>query len=455
MRIRIKNGIIISGGKFFPGDVLVFDEKIQASGAIEQIEVDEIIDASGKFIFPGGIDPHVHMALASPAGNSSDDFASGTKAALAGGTTTIIDFVTPNRGESLITAFEKRMLEAEKSKCDFAFHISPVEWTTKTAEEINYCRKNFGISSFKTYMAYKSTVGINDDVLQKVMHAVADIDGIVTVHCELGDEIEKLRNEFINQGKTAPVYHPLSRPNAMESQAVQKVIELSKRTGCKVYIVHVSAAESVELIRKAKSEGVRIFAETCPHYLLLDDSCYNGTFDKTAKFVLSPPLRKKKDQEALWQGIIDGTIDTIGTDHAPFNFKGQKETGRNDFTKIPNGVGSVEYRLALLYSYGVLQRELPLEKFVSLTSTKIADIFGLQQKGRIKEGFDADLVIWDLEKQFTISTKNQIQNCDSNIYEGFAIKGWPEIVMKNGEIISEKNILYNRVQKGNYIKRIT
>jgi len=433
--------------------VLVLDEKIQLVGDIEQIEADEIVDVSGKYIFPGGIDPHVHMELPSPAGNSSDDFASGTKAALAGGTTTIIDFVTPKRGESLITAFEKRMIEAEKSLCDYAFHISPVEWTASTAKEIKYCNKNFGITSFKTYMAYKNSVGIDDDVLLKVMHIVAEIDGIVTVHCELGDEIEKLRNEFINQGKTSPAYHALSRPNGMESQAVKNVIELSKRTGCKVYIVHVSAAESVELIRKAKSEGVRIFAETCPHYLLLDDSCYNGTFGETAKYVLSPPLRKKKDQDALWQGIVDGTIDTIGTDHAPFNFKGQKETGRNDFTKIPNGAGSVEYRLALLYTYGVLQRELPLEKFVSLTSNKIADIFGLQKKGRIKEGFDADLVIWDPNKQHTVSLQNQIQQCDSNIYEGFTIKGTPEIVMKNGEIIFRNNQFISQEIIGNYIKR--
>jgi dihydropyrimidinase len=454
MSLLIKNGTIVTDNQSFIDDIVISDSKIEAIGKFDIDKFDKVIDATGKYIFPGGIDPHVHMNLPSQAGFSSDDFNSGTKAALAGGTTTIIDFVTPQRGESMITAYEKRLLEAKNANCDFTFHMSPVEWTSETAKEIRYCYETFGITSFKTYLAYKNAVGIDDDVLKKVMEVVYEFDGIVTVHCELGDDIDVLKSKLINEGKTSPKYHPLSRPNEMESKAVQKVIELSIETGCKVYIVHVSASESVELIRKAKSQGVKIYAETCPHYLLLDDSCYEGTFNETAKFVLSPPIRKKKNQEALWQGISDGTIDTIGTDHAPFNLIGQKDVGKTDFTKIPNGAGSIEYRLALLYTYGVLGKIISIEKFIALTSSNAANIFGLNNsKGFIKEGYDADLLIWDSEKEFAISTKNQFQNCDSNIYEGYKLKGWPSHVIQNGEIIFEDNQSINEMVKGKYINR--
>lgn len=455
MSILIKNGQIINSDSSIKGDVFIEKDYIsQVKDRIDSVS-EEIIDVTGMLVLPGGIDPHVHMDLPSPVGNSSDNFYTGSKAALAGGTTTIIDFITPNRGESMIEAVEKRLAEAEKSVCDYSFHLSPVEWTKETANEIEYCYKKYGITSFKTYLAYKNAVGIDEEILEKVMREVAKFNGIVTVHCEVGDDIDELRKQFISQGKTSPKYHPLSRPNDTESRAVKAVIELSRKTNCKVYIVHVSASESVELIREAKQNGVKIFAETCPHYLILDDSVYNNEFEESAKFVLSPPIRKSNDQEALWNGIIDGTIDTIGTDHAPFNLKGQKDRGKDDFTKIPNGAGSVEYRLALLYKYGVLEERISIERFIELTTTNSAHIFGLSRnKGTIKEGFDADIVIWNPEKQFEISTSNQFQNCDSNIYKGFYTHGWPEYVIRKGQIVFSKNSFTKDLFVGKYLKRL-
>jgi dihydropyrimidinase len=453
MQSIIKNGIIVSDGKQFSSDILIEDGKIAKIGAIENISA-QIFDAKGMFVIPGGIDPHVHMELPSPAGNSSDDFFTGSRAALAGGTTTIIDFITPVRGESMMISFDKRMKEAEKSVCDYTFHMSPVEWTDNTYSEIIETIENYGITSFKTYMAYKDVVGISDDVLENVMSIVGDQGGIVTIHSELGDLIDSLKEKYVKEGKTDPMYHPLSRPPEAEYEAIKKVINISEKTGCPVYIVHVSAGKSVELIRNAQKEGIKVYAETCPHYLLLDDSLYNQNFNESARYVLSPPLRKKSDQQKLWQGIKDGTIQTIGTDHAPFNLSGQKDRGINDFTKIPNGAGSIEYRLSLLYTYGVQTNIISIERFVELTSTNPAKIFGLSDsKGLIKEGYDADIVIWDPEKESTISKEYQFQNCDSNIYEGFKLKGLPAVVIKGGKVVYEDGSLIKDLSQGKYLKR--
>ncbi len=455
MNILIKNGTIITSEKTFKSDILIGNGKIlKISNHLKSNNtIDKEINAEGNYIFPGGIDPHVHMHLPTPAGFSSDDFLSGSKAALFGGTTTMIDFVTPRKDQSLIDALNERKKEALNSIIDYSFHVSPVEWTKTSEQEIKSIIQDEGINSFKIYMAYKNTIGLDDEDILKVMKVVGKAGGIVTSHCELGDDIEKLRNSFAENGNLSPEFHPKSRSPEMEFKAVKKAIELAKIADCPLYIVHVSAKESLKYIKKAQQEGQKVFAETCPHYLLLNDLKYKGGFHKTAPFVLSPPLRKQEDNEALWEAIIDGTIQTIGTDHCPFMLK-QKEFGINDFRKIPNGAGGIEHRLALIYTFGVLENKIILNRFVDIISTQAAKIFGLYPaKGEIAENSDADLIIWDTEKENIISAKTHHQNCDTNIFENIKTKGAVKHLIKNGEIVILDGELLSEKIKGNFLKR--
>ena len=454
MNILLKNGIVVTAEKSFQSDILISGDKIsEISESIPNTFEDiEIIEARGSYIFPGGIDPHVHMHLPSPAGYSADDFYTGSKAALIGETTTIIDFVTPRKGQPLIEALKQRKQEAKSSLIDYSFHVSPVEWRKSLADEIKACVAE-GITSFKIYMAYLDTIGLQEDDLLRVMKAVGDAGGMVTIHCELGKEVDRLRKEFIDNGQTVPEYHPLSRPNYVESEAVKKAIGLAKEADCSIYIVHVSAKESLKHIRKAQSKGQKVFAETCPQYLLLDDLKYIGEFNETAPFVLSPPLRKKEDNEALWQALVERTIQTIGTDHCPFTLN-QKKLGVNDFTKIPNGAGGVEHRLSLLFTYGVLAGRISINRFVELVSTQPAKIFGLYpRKGKIQVDSDADLVVWNPGRETIISAKTHHQNCDINIYEGFKTRGAAEYVIVEGKLAIENGELINSEKRGKFLKR--
>jgi len=454
MNILIKNGTIVTSKKTEVTDIFISNGKVLQLGKSLQIteKTDKIIEAGQFLIFPGGIDPHVHMELPTPAGPSSDDFNTGSIAALMGGTTTLLDFVTPQKGEPLPEALKKRTMEAEKSYCDYSFHVSPVEWTDNTEKEINECIKA-GITSFKVYMAYKGAVGLEDDSLKKVLNAVGKAGGLVTIHCESGDEIEELRNKYFSEGKTEPKYHALSRPAELEAKAVQKIINFAKEANCAIYIVHVSAKKSLEIIEKAQKKGQKVYAETCPHYLLLDDSGYEGDFESTVKYVISPPLRKKDDQEALWKNIQKRIVSTVGTDHCPFHLS-QKSAGINDFRKIPNGAGGVEHRMSLLFTYGVLEKKISLNQFVNITSTNAAKIFGLYpKKGEIAIGSDADLVIWNPKTENTISTAKHHSNCDLEIYNGFKTIGIPEFVIANGEIKVEKGEFVSE-SRGKFLKRI-
>ena len=453
MTIIIKNGTIVNSEKTFKADILIENGKIIRIGDIQSSKSSQTkeINADGLYIFPGGIDPHVHMHLPTAAGYSSDDFYSGSKAALFGGTTCIIDFVTPQKGQSLPDALIQRKKEAETSLIDYSFHVSPVEWTKTTEQEIKSIIEE-GVNSFKVYMAYKDSIGLNNPEIFKVMKAVGQAGGVVTIHAELGDKIDELRNLLFMHGKTEPKFHPLSRLNEMEVVAVKQAIELAAKADCPLYIVHVSVKKSLKIIKKALKKAQKVYAESCPHYLLLDDTKYSGNFSQTAPFVLSPPLRKKKDNKAIWKAISDNTLQTIGTDHCPFLLK-QKEIGLDDFRKIPNGAGGVEHRLALLYTYGVLKNKLSINKFVDLVSTQPAKIFGLYpRKGEIAVGADADIVIWDPTKKDIISTKTHHQNCDINIFEGTHTTGAVEYVILNGEIAIENNKLIKK-GKGRFLRR--
>ena len=437
MAILIKNGTIVNADERFTADVLISNgsvDQIASTIVADGLINTEVIDAKGKYLFPGGVDPHVHMHLPTPAGFSSDDFYTGSKSALFGGTTTLIDFVTPLKGESLLDALNKRKAEAANCFTDYSFHVSPVEWRSSMPREIKACLVNDGITSFKVYMAYKESIGLDDDVLRKVVKSVAEAGGLLTVHCEDGDEIETLRNQFYEEGKRTPHYHPLSRPPEAEAKAVKKIIGFAAEAGCPLYIVHVSSMLSLQHITTAQKNGQKVFAETCPHYLLLDDSKYEGTFEQTAPFMLSPPLRKKTDNEALWESLANNTVQTVGTDHCPFTMA-QKRLGKDDFRKVANGAGGVEHRMELLYTYGVLQNRISLNRFVEITSTNAAKIFGLYpQKGIIAEGSDADIVIWNPDIVKTISALTHHMHCDTDIFEGFKTTGAPEQIIANGKV---------------------
>ncbi len=450
-KILIINGIIVTSERIFKSDILSENGIItKISPKINRKDIETIIDAKGKYIFPGGIDPHVHMQLPTPAGFSSDNFYTGSKASLFGGTTTILDFVTPNKEQNLVKALSERKKEASNSLTDYSFHVSPIDFHKNIENEISQIIKS-GINSFKVYMAY--SIGLKDDVLLKIMKIVAKSKGIITVHAELGNEIDKLRNNCAKNGNFSPKYHAISRPNYTESDAVKKIINFSEQTNCTVYIVHVSSKESIEHIKKAQKKGISIFAETCPQYLLLTDDKLFGEFNETSKYVFSPVIRKKEDNFALWKALKAGNIQTVGTDHCPFNLS-QKKLGENDFRKIPNGAGGVEHRLSLLYTHGVIENKISLNEFVKLTSTNTAKIFGLYpKKGEIAVGSDADLVIWNSKINEIISSKTHHSNCDLNIYEGTIIKGKPEFVIKAGKVCIKKNEFISSDIKGFFLKR--
>jgi dihydropyrimidinase len=453
MNILIQNGNIITSTEKYESDILIVNGLItRIASKIEPAEDDKVIDAKGMFVFPGGVDPHVHMHLPSPAGYSSDNFQTGSRAALFGGTTTLLDFVTPKRGQSLTEALKLRKTEAEECMTDYSFHVSPVEWRETTENEIYECIAE-GISSFKIYMAYKESVGLDDSDIHKVMKVVGKTGKIVTVHCESGDDIENLKNKLLAENNFEPFYHPVSRPGELEAEAIRKVILTAQRTNCNLYIVHVSSMKSVKHIQEAQSAGQKLFAETCPQYLLLDDLKYDGEFDQTAPYIMSPPLRKRIDNEVLWRAVSNGMIKVIGTDHCPFNLS-QKREGINDFRKIPNGAGGVEHRLELIYTYGVLEDEITINQMVDLTSTQPAKIFGLYpSKGEIAFGSDADLVIWNPDYERTISAKTHHQNCDNNIYEGMKTRGAAKYVIAGGKVVIENEILVDPERRGKFLKR--
>lgn len=453
MRIVIRNGIVISPEGPLSCDVVTDEGIITFMGCYnEKDPSDRVIDASGMYLLPGGVDPHVHMHLKAGGVYSSDDFRSGSIAAIYGGTTTLIDFVTPERGDSLAEALRHRATEASGCLTDYTFHVSPVEWRPSTAAEIDECIA-MGITSFKVYMAYKSTVGLDDREILKVMEHIAGRRALVTMHCELGDKIEELRSHYAGKGCLTPLYHALSRPPSTESDAVRKAVEMASATGCRLYIVHLSTGEAVKHVREARRAGVPVTGETCPQYLLLDDSAYEGPFEKTAPFIMSPPLREEKDREALWEAINDGTLSTIGTDHCPFPMT-LKRLGAEDFRKIPGGAGGVEHRLALLFTYGVIPGKITINEMVALCSSGPAKAFGMYPaKGALMQGSDADIVIWDPQHESIISSATHHQNCDTNIYEGMPVKGKALLVIRRGEIILDDGIIAPEAGNGIFVRR--
>jgi len=455
MALLIKNGTIVTAIDKMVGDIRCEGGRIVAIGSeLQGTFGDEVIDASGQYIFPGGLDPHVHMELPFMGTVSADDFETGTAAGVAGGTTSIIDFVIPARDQDLMEALAAWHEKAEKSVADYAFHMAVTWWGDKTAEWMRSCVQEHGIPSFKTFMAYRGAIGVDDIELIEVMKCARELDALVTVHAEHGDMVVELQNKLMGEGKSEPKYHALSRPSPLEGEATSRAIMLARMIKQPLYVVHVTCHEAVRAIATARARGQRVIGETCPQYLLLDDSIYDKPDFEGAAAVMSPPIRPKGHQEVLWSALRSGTLEIVATDHCPFNMSGQKEMGRDDFRLIPNGAAGIQHRMALMYTYGVLEGRLDLHEFVDVTSTRAAKVFGLYpRKGSITVGADADLVIWDPEMSGVISASTHHHKVDRNIFEGFKTRGGPSTVIVDGRVQFQDGDLKVERSAGRYLER--
>jgi len=456
MGLLIRHGDIVTAAERFVGDIYCSAGKIAAIGSSldRQSREDEVIDAAGAFVFPGGVDPHTHMELPFMGTESSDDFETGTAAAVAGGTTTIIDLAIPGRGQWLMDGLGAWRKKTEKAVTDYALHMAVTWFGDRTAGEIAACVRQEGISSFKSFMAYKGAIGVDDDELIQIMIATRDAGGLTMIHAEHGDVVAVLQKKLISEGKTDPRYHAVSRPSFVEGEATARAIALARAAEQRLYVVHMTCREALEAVTNARMRGQEVYAETCPQYLLLDDGVYEKPDFEGAAYVMSPPIRPAGHQDALWGGIRAGIFDTVGTDHCPFNQKDQKEMGRGDFTKIPNGAAGVENRLQLLYTYGVCAGRIDLNRFVDLVATRPAKIFGLYpRKGSLVPGADADLVIYDPSGESTVSAATQHQRCDRNIYEGFSVKGRVAKTVVGGKVAFADGRLDVQRGAGRFIRR--
>lgn len=455
MGILIKNGTIVTALDTTLGDIHVEGGTITAIGAkLESSASDEIIDASGQYVFPGGLDPHVHMELPFMGTISADDFETGTAAGVAGGTTSIIDFVIPARDEDIMEALAAWHDKAAKAVSDYAFHMAITWWGDQTADWMRTCVEEKGIPSFKTFMAYRGAIGVDDVELIQVMQTAKALNALVTVHAEHGDMVVALQEQLMAEGKTGHKYHALSRPAPLEGEATSRAIMLARMTKEPLYIVHVTCVQSLAAIAEARARGQQVHGETCPQYLLLDDSIYDQPGFAGAAAVMSPPIRPRGHQEPLWNALKNGTLEVVATDHCPFNLVGQKDRGKDDFRLIPNGAAGIEHRLSLMYTYGVLKGRLTLNEFVDVTSTRAAKIFGLYpRKGSITVGADADLVVWDPAATGKISASTHHHRVDTNIFEGFETQGAASTVIVAGRVQFKDGDL--RVEKGagRYLER--
>lgn len=447
----IKNGTIITDGKRFQADIAIENGKITQIG--QEIEgADEVIDATDCYIFAGFIDPHTHFELDTGSTVSPDDFYYGTKAAVLGGTTTIIDFATAFRGETLKEGLDNWHHMADgKSSCNYGFHMAFTEWNPSLKSEIKDMA-NAGVTSFKVYMAYDALRTNNEEIFE-ILEETGKVHGLVGCHCEDDAMIKEGVEEQKKLGHTTPAAHPLSKPDKAEGKAVKDYLELAKRAGVPVCVVHLSTKAGLEEIRKARAEGQKVFVETCPQYLIFTDEVYSLPNCEGAKYVISPPLRKKEDVEALWEAISNGEIDTIATDQCSFNFEGQKTLGKDDFTKIPGGMPGVENRIELMYTYGVKTGKISLEQLSKLCTENVAKQYGMYpQKGAILVGSDADLVVWDPKAHYTIHKENQHYHIDYTPYEGISVDGKAKHVFLNGEQVVKDGELVKEKQ-GQYVAR--
>ncbi|MDP4623669.1 MAG: dihydropyrimidinase [Akkermansiaceae bacterium] len=452
MPLLIKNATIVTADETFAGDVLAEDGVIKEIGAGLSAPHAEMIDATGKYLFPGFIDPHVHIYLPFMGTFSKDDYASGSKAALMGGTTTLIEMCCPARCEDPLEAIRLwKSKAAGISSCDYTFHMGVTRFDETTAEALDIIVREEKVTSLKIFLAYKGAFGIEDNELYKTLSFAADRGLVVTAHCENADLVSERQKKLVAEGKTGPEWHEPSRPISVEADGCHHLMTFAEATGAEVYVVHTSCIPAVEAIEAARKRGVKAHIETVAPYLTLDSSYAELPDFEGAKFVMSPPIREKKHGDFLWKKIADGTVDTVGTDHAPFDFETQKRMGHpenaldagmnptgkpGNFTLIPNGIPSVEERVKLLYTDGVCEGKIDLQTLVRCASTNAAKIFGLYpRKGAIQIGSDADLVLWDPEYRGEISVKTHSMATDYSAFEGKKVKGCAELVTVRGQVL--------------------
>jgi dihydropyrimidinase len=457
MTTLVKNGTIVTAGDRYDADIYIDKGRITLIGQGLNIPADTVVDASGKLVMPGGIDVHTHLDMPFGGTTSADDFESGTVAAAHGGTTTVVDFAIQNFGEGLFPAFEGWMKRAEgKAVIDYAFHMIVRELTDQVSGDMDRLTKHEGVTSFKLFMAYPGVFQVDDATIFRALLKTRENGGLVCMHAENGGVIDTLVKEALRKGQTAPKYHALTRPTRAEGEATGRAIALAEMADVPIYIVHLSCSDALEKIKQARDMGLPAYAETCPQYLFLSYEDYERPGFEGAGYVMSPPLREKWNQVALWKGLAKNDLQVVSTDHCPFcmNEPPQKQLGKDDFSKIPNGAPGIETRLMLLWDGGVRTGRIDAHKFVEITSTNPARMFGLwPRKGTVAVGSDGDLVIWDPDKEVTLSARTLHMRVDYNPYEGRVIKGAPAVVLSRGDVIVDHGQFKGGKGRGQFVKR--
>ncbi|MCM3207977.1 dihydropyrimidinase [Paenibacillus illinoisensis] len=455
-RKLIQNGVLVTAADTFEADILIENGKITQIGmGMVADDRTEIVDASGCYVIPGGIDPHTHLDMPFGGTVTADDFATGTAAAAFGGTTTILDFCLTQKGKPLTESLKEWHAKAKgKAAIDYGFHLMIGEMNDQVLEELPQVIEEEGVSSFKVFMAYKNQFQADDGILYQTLQKAKEYGALVMVHAENGDVIDLLVRQALAEGRTEPIHHALTRPSILEGEATGRAARLAALADSQLYVVHVTCAEAVEQIARMRDMGYRIWGETCPQYLTLDQSIMDQPDFEGAKYVWSPPLREASHQEVLWNALKSGQLQTIGSDHCSFNFKGQKDLGKNDFSKIPNGGPVIEDRLSILYSEGVAKGRISLNQWVDLCSTRASKLFGMfPQKGTLAVGTDADIVIFDPSISREISASTHHMNVDYSAFEGMQVQGCPVTVLCRGEYVIKDRQFAGAAGSGQYVKR--
>lgn len=448
----IKGGTVVTADLTYRADVRIDGGRIIEIGP--DLSGDEVLDASGCYVMPGGIDPHVHLEMPFMGTYSADDFESGTRAALAGGTTMVVDFCLPSPGQSLLEALTMWDNKSTRANCDYSFHMAITWWGEQVFNDMEAVVRDKGINSFKHFMAYKGALMVDDDEMFASFQRCAELGALPMVHAENGDVVAQLQARLMAEGNDGPEAHAYSRPAEVEGEATNRAIMIADMAGVPLYVVHTSCEQAHEAIRRAKQNGIRCYGEPLIQHLTLDESEYrHPDWDHAARRVMSPPFRNKKHQDSLWAGLQAGTLQVVATDHCAFTTE-QKRTGLGDFTKIPNGTGGLEDRMPMLWTHGVATGRLTMNEFVAVTSTNIAKILNMYpKKGAILVGADADLVVWDPEKEKTISAATQQSAIDYNVFEGKTVKGLPRFTLTRGEVAIDDGAVKTREGHGKFVAR--
>ena len=452
MSTVIKGGTVVTADLSYAADLRIEAGRITEIGP--DLKGDTVLDATGCYVMPGGIDPHTHLEMPFMGTYSADDFESGTRAALSGGTTMVIDFALPSPGQGLLDALKMWDNKAGRANCDYSYHMAVTWWGEQVFNEMQTVIQDRGINTFKHFMAYKGALMVNDDELFASFNRLAELGGIAMVHAENGDVVAELTAKLLAQGNTGPEAHAYSRPAQVEGEATNRAIMIADMAGVPLYVVHVSSEDAHEAIRRARSLGKRVWGEPLIQHLTLDESEYfHPDWDHAARRVMSPPFRDKKHQDSLWAGLMSGSLSVVATDHCAFTTE-QKRYGIGDFSKIPNGTGGLEDRMPMLWTHGVATGRITPNEFVAITSTNIAKILNCYpKKGAILVGADADVVVWDPTKEKTIAAKTQQSAIDYNVFEGHKVKGLPRFTLTRGHVAVHDGEIRTQEGHGQFVKR--